>query len=203
MIDDLLAMARSDMETLSLVRLPLDLHTALQDARGRASALAAQDGISVRCTVAEAGPLMVRGDAQRLSQLLLLLMDNAVRYSHPGGEVQVVVQPGGVGSPSIEVRVLDQGIGIPPEELPQVFERHFRGSAARRHRAAGSGLGLPIARALAEAHGGSLALLSPADPPGAGSTCAVLSLPRLSTAEANDLLSTVRPEPLHGPATTA
>jgi two-component system OmpR family sensor kinase len=194
-IDDLLAMARSDMETLSLVRVPLDLHTALQDALGRAGALAAQDGIGIRCELAEAGPLMVRGDAQRLSQLLLLLLDNAVRYSHPGGEVQVSVQAGASDTPWIELRVLDQGIGIPPEELPQVFERHFRGSAARRHRAAGSGLGLPIARALAEAHGGSLVLSSPAGPAGTGGTCALLSLPRLSAAEANDLLGPATPEP--------
>jgi two-component system, OmpR family, sensor kinase len=110
----------------------------------------------------------------------------------------VSVQASDGDTPKIEVRVLDQGIGIPPEELPLVFERHFRGSAARRHRAAGSGLGLPIARALAEAHGGSLVLSSPAGPPGTGGTCAVLSLPRLSTAEANDLLGPVTPEALKG-----
>jgi signal transduction histidine kinase len=58
-----------------------------------------------------------------------------------------------------------------------VFERHFRGTIARRHRASGSGLGLPIARALAQAHGGSLELLSPCNTAGDGGTCAVLRLP--------------------------
>jgi signal transduction histidine kinase len=58
------------------------------------------------------------------------------------------------------LEVVDEGIGIGADELPQVFERHYRGSAARLHRADGIGLGLAIARALAQAHGGSLTLAS-------------------------------------------
>ena len=110
------------------------------------------------------------GDGQRLRQLLLALLDNAVRYSSAGGSVEVRVAADGG---RLQVDVLDRGIGIPPEELPLVLERHFRGRAARRHRADGSGLGLPIARALAQAHGGTLALM----PREGGGTCARLTLP--------------------------
>jgi two-component system, OmpR family, sensor kinase len=116
----------------------------------------------------------VFGDAQRLTQLLMLLLDNAIRYSHPGGVVRWRMD---VRDDAVEVRVMDEGIGIATDELSQVFERHFRGEHARRHRASGSGLGLPIARALAQAHGGSLELVSPCQEAGGRGTCAVLRLP--------------------------
>jgi two-component system OmpR family sensor kinase len=173
-IDDLLAMARTDQETFSLVRQPVALQRPLLDALGQAAALATEHGVKLKPEGKPPEHCKVFGDAQRLTQLLMLLLDNAVRYSRPGGVVrwQVEEQDG-----AVEVRVIDEGIGVPPDELAQVFERHFRGSAARRHRASGSGLGLPIARALALAHGGSLELLSPCNAAGTGGTCAVLRLP--------------------------
>lgn len=176
-IDDLLAMARSDMESLSLAREPVDLADPLREALYQASALAGGNYITIKCAPIERGILVVKGDAQRLAQLFLLLLDNAVRYSHRGGRVYVdwalsEDQPG-----MVEVAVTDQGIGIPKDELPQVFDRHFRGSAARLHRAAGSGLGLPIARTLAAAHEGSLELQSPASNDPRPGTRAVLRLP--------------------------
>lgn len=175
-IDDLLAMARSDMETLSLVRQPVSLKQPLLDALSQAAALAGENQVSLMPEGRMPERLQVFGDAQRLTQLLLLLLNNAVCYSHPGGAVRWSVSS---GDEAVEVQVVDEGIGIPADELAQVFERHFRGSAARRHRANGSGLGLPIARALAQAHGGSLILQSPVrtvDGAGVG-TRAVLRLP--------------------------
>ena len=175
-IDDLLAMARSDMETLSLVRQPVSLKQPLLDALSQAAALAGENQISLVGVGRLPERMHVFGDAQRLTQLLLLLLDNAVRYSHPGGTVRWGVRHDG---DAVVVEVVDEGIGIPAAELDQVFERHFRGAAARRHRASGSGLGLPIARALAQAHGGSLEMVSPAGASGdAGAgTRAVLRLP--------------------------
>jgi signal transduction histidine kinase len=174
-IDDLLAMARTDMETLSLVREPVALKQPLLDALSHAAALAGEHQVKLVAQSSLPPRLMVFGDAQRMTQLMLLLLDNAIRYSFPGGEVRWHVD---VSDGVVELRVLDHGIGIPLEELTHVFERHFRGTLARRHRASGSGLGLPIARSLALAHGGTLDIVSTVDPSGkCGRTCATLRLP--------------------------
>jgi two-component system, OmpR family, sensor kinase len=174
-IDDLLAMARSDIDALALVRRPVDLAEPLAEALAQAAPLAAERGVRLVAPVAEgadAGPRWpVLADPQRLAQLLLVLLDNAIGYSHRGGLVQLRVVAAGPGV--LQLEVADEGIGIEAAELPQVFERHFRGAAARRHRAEGIGLGLAIARALAQAHGGALVLHST---PGQG-TCARLTLP--------------------------
>lgn len=173
-IDDLLAMARTDLETFSLVRQPMALQKPLLDALRQAAALAGEHGVILKPEGRPPEHCKVFGDAQRLTQLLTLLLDNAIRYSDPGGLVRWQI---GESDGAVEVRVIDEGIGVPPDELAQVFERHFRGSAARRHRASGSGLGLPIARGLAMAHGGTLELLSPCNPADGKGTCALLRLP--------------------------
>lgn len=176
-IDDLLAMASTDMEAFSLEREPVVMRQPLLDALSQAVALAGEHGVHLRAEGEPPGAYKVFGDAQRLTQLILLLLDNAVRYSHAGGTVHWRLS---ADEEVVELRVRDEGIGIPADELDQVFERHFRGGAARQHRASGSGLGLPIALALAQAHGGTLALQSPSDAasPEMRGTCAVLRLPR-------------------------
>ncbi|WP_353238395.1 ATP-binding protein [Limnohabitans sp.] len=179
-IDDLLAMARSDMETLSIVHQTVDLSEPLADALSQASALAGEKDIRIDCPEMPKASVKVMGDSQRLSQLLLLLLDNAVRYSHPKGTVTVRWQQSHDYPAMLTLQVTDQGIGIPAEELHQVFDRHFRGSLARVHRAAGSGLGLPIAKALVLAHNGNLTLQSPADETQSTGTCVVLQLPLLT-----------------------
>jgi two-component system, OmpR family, sensor kinase len=159
-IDDLLAMARSDIDALALARRPLDLAEPLADALAQAAPLAAERGVQLLCADAQplAPPWPVLADPQRLRQLLMVLLDNAIGYSHRGGRVHVQVQAAEPGVLLLEVA--DEGIGIGADELPRVFERHYRGTAARLHRADGIGLGLAIARALAQAHGGSLTLAS-------------------------------------------
>ena len=178
-IDDLLAMARSDMETLSMVVQRVDLSEPLADALAQAQALAGERHIQIDAQAMPAQAVHIMGDAQRLCQLLLLLLDNAVRYSHPAGCVSLRWWRSDEASPTLVLEVIDQGIGIPAEELHQVFDRHFRGRSARLHRAAGSGLGLPIAKALAQAHGGSLTLESPADEATGQGTRVQLRLPLL------------------------
>jgi signal transduction histidine kinase len=178
-IDDLLAMARSDMETLSMVPNRVDLSEPLADALAQALALAGERHIQIDAQAMPAETVHVMGDAQRLCQLLLLLLDNAVRYSHPAGIVSLRWWRSDEATPTLVLQVIDQGIGIPAEELHQVFDRHFRGRMARLHRAAGSGLGLPIAKALALAHGGSLTLESTADEAAGQGTRVQLRLPLL------------------------
>ena len=178
-IDDLLAMARSDMETLSMVPKRVDLSKPLGDALAQAQALAGERHIQIDAQAMPAQAVYIMGDAQRLCQLLLLLLDNAVRYSHPAGCVNLRWWRSEEESPTLVLQVIDHGIGIPAEELHQVFDRHFRGRTARLHRAAGSGLGLPIAKALALAHGGSLTLESPAEEATGQGTRVQLRLPLL------------------------
>lgn len=178
-IDDLLAMAGSDMETLSIVHQRVDFSQPLADALAQASALAGEQGVQLDAQDMPYASVHVTGDAQRLCQLVLLLLDNAVRYSHPTGCVRLRWWQSDEPAPSLVLQVSDQGIGIPAEELHQVFDRHFRGDMARNHRAAGSGLGLPIAKALAQAHGGSLTLESPADEASGVGTRVLLRLPLL------------------------
>ncbi len=178
-IDDLLAMARMDGQSWRLVREPLELSSTLQEAIAQAGALTSANGVRL---VFEPSPWVtgrVLGDHLRLQQLFLVLLDNAIRYSHEGGTVEITVDhlTADQDAPSHWcIRVMDQGIGIGEEELPMVFDRHFRGATAREHRASGSGLGLSIALALAQAHGGSLKLMSVL---GRG-TQAVLLLPVLA-----------------------
>ena len=178
-IDDLLAMARSDMESLSMVHQRVDMSEPLGDALAQAQALAGERHIQINAQAMAPSTVIVTGDAQRLSQLMLLMLDNAVRYSHPAGCVSLRWWCSDEASPTMVLEVVDQGIGIPAEELHQVFDRHFRGRMARLHRAAGSGLGLPIAKALAQAHGGTLTLESPADETTGTGTRVQLFLPLL------------------------
>ncbi len=157
-IDDLLTMARSDVDALALNRAPLDARAPLQDAVAQATALAHDHGVQLQVLHWPAEPQALVGDAQRLRQLGLVLLDNAVRYSRPGGLVRVQAQQLPGGAPMLAFEVMDDGIGIPADELPHVFERNFRGRQARSHRADGSGLGLAIARTLAQAHGGDISI---------------------------------------------
>lgn len=171
-IDDLLTMARSDSDTLTLQRGPVELAAVLDEAMSHGQAIASGRQVSLAHEPWPVG-LTLSADAARLRQLLLTLLDNAVRYSHAGGRVRVSARRVQGEDPGVEVTIEDDGIGIDAEDLPHVFERNRRGARARRHRADGTGLGLAIARALARGHGGDVRLAST---PGVG-TCATLTLP--------------------------
>ena len=96
---------------------------------------------------------IVEADPDRLTQVLRNLLDNAVKYSPQGG---LIVVRGEVQAGEVVISVADQGIGIAPEHLNRLFEKYFRVKAGRSRGVAGSGLGLPIARAIVEAHGGRI-----------------------------------------------
>lgn len=177
-IDDLLAMARSDIDSLSLVREPVDMDELAREALAQATALADRRDVVLGGPGQHSGRHIVSGDPMRLRQLLMVLLDNALRYTRHGGQVSISLDQSAAqadGSASLVLTVADQGIGIPAEELSRVFDRHFRGAAARRLSPDGSGLGLSIARQLAQAHGGNLDLTSTE---GVG-TRALLTLPLL------------------------
>jgi heavy metal sensor kinase len=101
------------------------------------------------------GPFPVEGDADRLRQLFFNLLDNAIKYTPPGGTVAV---RGEATDGQVRIAVDDSGIGIPADHLPHVFDRFYRVDPARSPEAEGSGLGLAICRSIAEAHGGRLGI---------------------------------------------
>lgn len=119
----------------------------------------------------ETPSLIVRADPDRLAQILLNLVGNAIRYTPEGGCITVRL---GVEGAMARVEVIDTGIGIPPEELPYIFERFYRVDRSRSRASGGSGIGLTIARHLAWAMGGELTAESAG--PGKGSTF-TLTLP--------------------------
>ena len=120
---------------------------------------------------ADTGPIVIDADAVRLSQILGNLLDNSLHHTPEGGEVVVSV---GRASADVVVEVTDNGSGIGAEHLPLIFDRFYRADASRTSGSGGSGLGLTIARALAEAHGGTLEARSHGS--GAGATVS-LTLP--------------------------
>ena len=156
-IDDLLTMARSDAQALWVQTQALQVAAPVNEALAQVQALAQQRQVAVVWNNMAAPDLMLSGDGSRLRQLLVLLLDNAIRYSAEGAQVNLQTLTEGK---YWQARVQDHGIGIAADELPRVFERHFRGEQARRHRADGVGLGLSLARVLAQAHGGTLDIAS-------------------------------------------
>ncbi len=153
-LSDLLLLARLDADKVSVAREPFDLAAVLSEAAERFAARAAAE--DKRLEVRHSGKLPARGDAGRTGQILAALLDNALRFTPPGG---LVVLEGHTPDRRVEATVTDTGVGIPPENLPRVFERFYRAdpqSAARTRSGGGTGLGLAIARDLARAQGGDL-----------------------------------------------
>lgn len=160
LIEDLLMMARSDAEVLQLNMTEVDARLPLEEAVASLSPVARVRRLDVHVDVDAISPALVAADGQRLQQVMALLLDNAIRYSHPGGEVRVTAGPDPASPGVWRLEIADQGIGIGPEDLARVFERGYRAATARAHRADGTGLGLPIARTLTERQGGELTLES-------------------------------------------
>ncbi len=179
LVNDLLILSRADSEALHLQSEPLDV---VQLARTTAAKLASGAGARgvVLQVEASAGTPMAQADPDRIEQVLVNLLDNAIKYSRPGGTVSIHVSrgraqdstPGWVpssgplqsdrsrGESMVRVQVMDEGIGIPAGDLPRIGERFYRADRARSRPEGGSGLGLAIAQALVEAHGGRLWIAS-------------------------------------------
>lgn len=171
LVDDLLFVARAEAREPRLALQTVALHTLIRRSVHDLKGLAASSGVAIDIDLGHAEPL-VEADPTRLRQAMVILIDNALRYSRRGAMVEIATL---AGDGRVTLCVTDQGIGIEPDELAHVFERFWRGTRASRHNTEGSGLGLPLARAIVEAHGGTLALESE---PGRG-TIASITLPAL------------------------
>ena len=148
MVDDLLLLARSDSGAVALERVPVDLGDIASIGAGSLATVAADRG--VRVTV-DPEPAEVTGDPARLRQLVVILVDNAIRHAPDGGEVALVVRADGQDATLV---VDDDGAGIRPEDLSRVFDRFYRAPGATGD---GTGLGLAIAAWIVERHGGRIA----------------------------------------------
>jgi len=151
LVNDLLDLAKADAGRLIVHTQPIELGDLIRDAVGVMAPLAESSGLSL--SVAITAPVFVRADPSRIRQLVRVLVDNAISYTASGGDVHVLVEQRG-SLAVIEVR--DTGIGIPPEELQNVFRRFYRTDHARARSVGGAGLGLSIAHAIAVAHGGDI-----------------------------------------------
>jgi signal transduction histidine kinase len=157
LVNDLLFVARLEAGQLELHPTELDVSAIVRQAVGEAGQRAQAKGVRLSCT-AEDVPA-ARVDKGRMFQLLDNLLSNAIKFTPEGGRVDVRVSPNGDG---VAIEVEDTGIGIASEEQRELFGRFFRASTARAEQIPGTGLGLYIARAIVEAHDGSIAVESEA-----------------------------------------
>lgn len=155
LLGDLLTLARADAGHLPLVPESLDLADLATDVAAAMEPLASVHG--ARLARSGDGPLPILADQTRLTQLLVNLLDNAVKYTPAGGTVTVAT---GRDADEAVVRVADTGIGVAAEHLPHLLDRFYRADAARARAAGGAGLGLAICRWIAEAHGGRIGIES-------------------------------------------
>jgi two-component system sensor histidine kinase BaeS len=157
LVNDLLLLSRADSEALNLHRQSKDLTELVQATVDRLATEAEARKLVLEVEASPDAP-PAWADADRIEQVLLNLLDNAIKYSPPGGTVTVKVVAGPDHSALVQVR--DEGIGIPAEDLPHIGRRFYRADKARSRAKGGSGLGLAIAQALVAAHGGRLWLES-------------------------------------------
>ena len=169
LVDDLLNLARADAGRVTLQVSEFYLNELLTHCCRSVEALAGQRGIALECLVGT--DVQFRGDEELLRRLVINLLENAIRYTPPGGRISVALE---ADPNAVLVRVSDTGAGISPEAVPHVFERVYRGDKARTRRDGGFGLGLSIVKWIAESHHGTVDLTSEL---GAGTTLSV-TLPR-------------------------
>jgi two-component system OmpR family sensor kinase len=168
LLDSLLTLARADEGRAELHREPVDLRAIVTEAGETGELLADHAGVAIEIRTPPE-PVVLAVDRSRVRQLILNLIENAVKYTPRGGNV--VVQLGGSDG-KVLLTVADSGIGIAPGDLPHIFDRFWRADSARTRTGArpGAGLGLAISQWIAEAHGGSIEVQSR---PGRGTTFTV------------------------------
>jgi two-component system phosphate regulon sensor histidine kinase PhoR len=153
LINDFLDLARIEGAGLKMEAAPFDLSALVADVLDDFRPTAESAALALR--FAPAGDAAVHGDRRRMTQVVSNLVANAIKFTPPGGHIDVAVEPSG---DAVEVRVCDDGRGIAAESLPKLFQRYSRGAQTGDY--AGTGLGLLIVREIVEAHGGTVGATS-------------------------------------------
>ena len=156
---NLLELSKLDSGLILLDLRPDDLRAVVENAVEQAEPLAKRKGLELIAHVPPE-PLRQPHDPPRVGQVLSNLIGNAIKFTPPGGRVDVELKPTAEGA---ELSVSDTGVGIDPDELPHIFERFYRGSRTPQERASGSGLGLSIAKSIMDMHHGRISVQTAAD----------------------------------------
>ncbi len=177
LVGDLTLLARADAGGLPLHKQQIELDNLLFEVYRQFSVIEKP----VDVTVIEVDQICVMGDPDRLKQLFINLIDNAIKYTPDGGKVSISLSKQNEWARFV---VADTGLGIPPQDLPHIFDRFYRVDKARARTLGGSGLGLSIAKWVAQAHGGDVQVESEV---GAGTTF-IVTLPALSTSPKDEIV---------------
>jgi heavy metal sensor kinase len=156
LVEKLMLLARSDYGTETLQLVPSNLAEIVRETCNQGATLAESKQIDFHTQIPQQ-PVWIEADSHALGRLFLILIDNAVKYTPPGGRVEVAVSHEDGFALGV---VRDTGIGIAAEDLPHVFERFYRADKARSRESGGVGLGLAIGRWIAEAHAGTIEVQS-------------------------------------------
>ena len=156
LVNDLYELAQAEAHQLPLHKQEINLAELVAKTVEAFQPLAAAQEIQLR-TDLPADSILVNIDAERMRQVLQNLLHNALQHTPANGQITASLRPTATGA---EIRVQDSGSGIKPEHLPHVFDRFYRADPARDRESSGAGLGLAIARAIIEAHGGKIAASS-------------------------------------------
>jgi two-component system phosphate regulon sensor histidine kinase PhoR len=170
LIDDLLTLSDLELGRTEIRPRPLPVSEIVPGSLEMLKQKADEREVELRAEIPPDLPAVL-GDRDRLEQVLINLIDNAIKYSGSGSSVRVVARAlEGTGGRSVEIAVCDNGVGIPEKDVPRLTERFYRVDRARSRELGGTGLGLAIVKHIVLAHGGSLAIDSA---PGRGTTVRV------------------------------
>jgi signal transduction histidine kinase len=164
-VEGLFAISRLDAGEAQNEWRPFDLAQLAGDTAGQMCLLAEDKGITI--TTGPSSKSMVLGDRSRMKQVIVNVLDNAIKFTGDGGNVHITV---GRAGDMVELKVADNGVGIPFEAQGRVFDRFFRVDSARSRDNGGAGLGLAIVKSICVAHGGEVCLNSA---PGEGTTFSI------------------------------
>jgi signal transduction histidine kinase len=158
MVNDLLTLAEADAGTEILKRKPIELSSLLRDLIEEMSPLAEERSLRIECQSLPG--LRVHADELWIRRALLNLIDNSIKYSKPGGLIEIWLKE---VDAMVQIGIRDHGIGIDPGDLPRIFDRLYRADPARTRTIGGSGLGLSIVKWIIEAHRGQIRVNSQPD----------------------------------------